>query len=329
MALVKSKLEPQLDNVDFDDQHPSQGDSRRELLTGLVMSQKCINPKYFYDERGSELFDQITQLPEYYPSRTEAGILTQYSDEIAVFCQRDCVLIEPGSGSSEKVRLILNALKPRAYVPLDISSKFLFRSAVKLGEQYPWLNIHAICADFSHDWTLPNHVPKGRRVVFYPGSTIGNLEPEAAVAFLSRLRRWVDVDGGLLIGVDLHKPEPILHAAYNDGAGITAAFNLNLLNHVNRLLDASFDLDNFSHRAFYNSEKQRIEMHLVSEMQQQVACDGVEINFSSGETIHTESSYKYTLDSFSDLADRAGFVIKKTWIDEKQLFSVHYLEVQS
>ena len=326
MRLVNTKLKTQLNNVDFDNQHPATGDSRRELLAGLAMTQKSINPKFFYDELGSELFDQITQLPEYYPSRTESAILKKYSQDIARYCGKDCVLIEPGSGSSEKVRLLLHSLKPAAYVPLDISSQFLYRSALKLGEQYPWLNIHAICADFSHDWTLPSQVPNGKKVVFYPGSTIGNLEPKMAIAFLSRIKRWIDTGGGMLIGVDLHKSEDILNSAYNDSAGVTAAFNLNLLTHINHLLDTGFELDQFNHKAYYNSQKRRIEMHLESKIDQSITCNESEITFTQGETIHTENSYKYTIEGFSALVEQAGLSVQQSWTDDRCLFSVHYLK---
>lgn len=319
-------VEPKLSNVAFDNQHPSRGDSRRELLQGLAQAQKLINPKYFYDSTGSELFDQITQLPEYYPSRTEMGIFRHFSAEIAAHCGEGCVLIEPGSGNSEKVRLLLDALRPSAYVPLDISAEFLYRSAVTLGREFPWLAVHAVCADFIHNWKEPSALPEGKRVVFYPGSTIGNFEPEEAQGFLSRMRGWMNTDGGALIGVDLHKSEQVLKAAYNDEQGVTAAFNLNVLDHINPLLGAEFDAEQFSHRAFYNTDKRRIEMHLVSDTAQTVCCDEDTISFKKGETIHTENSYKYTVESFCELAQRAGLVVRKSWLDEDELFSVHYLE---
>lgn len=316
----------QLQNVKFDNQYSQQGDSREELLEGLKRTPKTIDPKFFYDAKGSALFDQITQLPEYYPTRTEITILQQYSNEIANYCGRQCVLIEPGSGSSEKVRLLLDTLRPKVYVPLDISADFLYESALRLGLEFPWLQIHAICADFANDLTLTAKLPPGKRVVFYPGSTIGNMEPREASLFLSRLRNWIDVDGGALIGVDLHKSTQCLNAAYNDSKGITADFNLNVLDHINPLLEAQFDRNNFSHRAFYNTEKQRIEMHLVSKQNQRIHCNGSVINFAKGETIHTENSYKYTLEGFSRIAADAGMLVRQSWLDDEQLFSVHYLE---
>jgi dimethylhistidine N-methyltransferase len=316
----------QFNNVTFDDQHPCQSDSQKELLHGLVQVPKTISPKYFYDAKGSELFDQITRLPEYYPSRTEMGILSRYSKQIAAHCGANCVLIEPGSGSSEKVRLLLEAIKPCAYVPLDISGDFLFQSALKLGREFPWLRVHAVCADFGHNWELSKTLPDGKRIIFYPGSTIGNLEPADAISFLGSLRGWIGHDGGMLIGVDLHKSESVLNAAYNDAAGVTAAFNLNVLNHINPLLGANFDSEKFAHCAFYNNSKQRIEMHLKSKHAHTVQCNGNTLSFKQGESIHTENSYKYTLESFATLAAQAGLTVEKTWLDDEQLFSVHYLQ---
>jgi dimethylhistidine N-methyltransferase len=317
----------QLDNVFFEDQQPIAGDSRAELLAGLLKEQKQVNPKYFYDHQGSELFEQITRLEEYYPTRTEISILTQNAEEIAAFCGRDCVLIEPGSGSSEKARLLLDSLKPAAYVPVDISADFLHQSALRLGREFPGLNIHAICADFADPWQTRTQLPSGRRVIFYPGSTIGNMEPIHATKFLANLRQWIGNDGGVLIGVDLQKPEGLLNTAYNDSQGITARFNLNILNSLNKLLDANFNRDGFSHHAFYNSDQHRIEMHLVSNNKQSVQVNGTTIAFDRGETLHTENSYKYSLESFAALSNAAGFELEKNWVDEKQLFSVHYLSV--
>jgi dimethylhistidine N-methyltransferase len=279
-----------LENVIFEDQHPAAGDSRAELLAGLNQSQKKINPKFFYDARGSELFEQITQLQEYYPTRSERSILATNATEIAQYCGDDCVLIEPGSGSSEKVRLLLEAMRPAVYMPLDISSEFLCQSAIKLGREFPWLRIHAICADFSDQWQERTELPAGRRVVFYPGSTIGNLEPQRAHQFLSGLCHLVGDDGGVLIGVDLHKSEQLLTAAYNDEQGVTAEFNLNVLNSVNKLTDAEFRHEDFSHHAFYNEDLRRIEMHLVSKASKTVKINGSSIDFQKGETLHTENS---------------------------------------
>jgi dimethylhistidine N-methyltransferase len=318
---------PQVDNVFFEDQQPAAGDSRAELLDGLLQENKQVNPKYFYDHQGSELFEKITQVEEYYPTRTEVSILSHYAEEIAAYCGRDCVLIEPGSGSSEKVRLLLDTIKPAAYLPLDISAEFLYESALKLGREFPWLNIHAICADFADQWQTRTQLPSGRRVIFYPGSTIGNMEPVQATKFLANLRQWIGTDGGVLVGVDLQKPEHLLNAAYNDSQGVTAKFNLNILNSLNKIVDANFNHQDFSHHAFYNSDQQRIEMHLVSNNKQSVHVNGSTIIFDEGETLHTENSYKYSLESFTSLSNDAGFALEKSWVDEKQLFSVHYLSV--
>lgn len=327
--MTKSAMKPvsldNLPNVSFDDQHPGLGDASRELLLGLSQQQKTVNPKFFYDERGSRLFDQITRLPEYYPTRSELAILQQYREQIAQYCGAGCVIIEPGSGSSEKVRLLLDALKPAAYVPLDISADFLQQAAMRLGGEFADTQIHAICADFAHNWSLPGDLPEGKRVVFYPGSTIGNLEPQDALGFLKRMRQWVADDGGLLIGVDLHKSPERLNAAYNDAAGITADFNLNLLANLNTILDSDFRAQQFAHRAFYDEDQQRIEMHLVSLQDQQVRCQGRCFEFQQGETIHTECSYKYTVAGFTEMAAAAGFALQRSWFDDDQLFSVHYL----
>jgi len=236
------------------------------------------------------------------------------------------VLVEPGSGNCEKVRSLLDAVAPKVFVPMDISSSFLREAAQKLGQDFPWLQVHAVCADFNTHWNDMPELPVGRRIIFYPGSTIGNLEPEAACAFLKHMGEWMGTDGGAIIGVDLHKASDRLDAAYNDAQGITAAFNRNILSHVNRLLDAEFDPELFAHRASYDNEKRRIEMHLVSEKDQAVRCNGSVLEFHGGETIHTEYSYKYSIDDFANLAQRAGLKLAQSWVDEDKLFSVHYLQ---
>jgi dimethylhistidine N-methyltransferase len=312
-------------NVNFHDAHPAPGDSRSELLRGLQRMQKAVDPKWFYDAAGSELFERITRLPEYYPTRTEIGILTGNRAAISRRCGQGCVFIEPGSGNCEKVRLLLDELRPAAYVPLDISADFLRGAATQLGQEYPWLTVRAVCADFNAGWSYLDDLPAGKRVVFYPGSTIGNLEPAAAAAFLRRVRRVIGDDGGLLIGVDLHKSSRRLNAAYNDASGVTARFNLNVLNRLNEVLDAEFDQDLFRHRAFYNTEQQRIEMHLVSERAHAVRCNGSLVEFERGESIHTENSYKYTVEGFAELAASAGLALEESWFDAERLFSVHYL----
>ncbi len=324
-ALASDDL--QLDNVVFSNLHPPASDKRKEILSGLQQEQKCIDSKYFYDTRGSELFEQITDLPEYYPTRTERQILKSDAKAMAECCGQNCVLIEPGSGSSEKVRLFLDELKPAAYVPLDISADFLKRSAIQLAEEYPWLKIHAVCTDFANQEKEPEWLPAGKRVVFYPGSTLGNMRPVEASGFLRGLGQWLNQDGGVLIGIDMHKSTRILEAAYNDKQGVTALFNLNILSNINVLMNADFDINRFSHNAFYNEQAYRIEMHLVSKVDQVVKLGDTKITFTRGETIHTENSYKYTKESFQEIVRNAGFSIRSSWLDERQLFSVHYLEL--
>ncbi|EED32351.1 probable methyltransferase [gamma proteobacterium NOR5-3] len=314
-----------ISRVSFRDEHPDLGDGRAEILAGLALPQKRVNPKWFYDQRGSELFDQITRLPEYYPTRTETAIINENRAAIAANCGDDSVFIEPGSGSSEKVRILLDAVRPAVYVPVDISADFLQQSARTLGDEYPWLDIFAVCADFNAGWDFLDELPSSRRVVFYPGSTIGNLDPAMAQTFLRTIATLVGKDGGVLIGVDTHKSTSRLEAAYNDKDGVTARFNLNVLRRMNTLLDADFDETVFSHRAFYNEDLRRIEMHLVSDVAQQVDCAGTTLDFKAGETIHTECSYKYSLEDFAALAASAGLEIVESWLDDEALFSVHYL----
>jgi len=325
-AIAPDDLQP--DNVVFSDLHPRVGSRRQEIVSGLQEQQKNIDPKYFYDTRGSELFEQITELPEYYPTRTERQILKRDAQAMAECCGQNCVLIEPGSGSSEKVRLLLDSLKPAAYVPMDISADFLKQSAIQLAEEYPWLNVQAFCTDFANQEKEPEGLPEGKRVIFYPGSTLGNMKPLDAIGFLKNLGQWLKRDGGVLIGVDMHKSSRILEAAYNDEQGVTALFNLNVLSNINNIAGANFDIDRFSHNAFYNEEECRIEMHLVSKVDQVVELGDTKLKFAQGETIHTENSYKFTPESFQEIASRAGLAIRSSWSDVQQLFSVHYLELE-
>lgn len=306
--------------------HPCElQDVLTELLSGLRRHPRRIHPKYFYDERGAALFDRITALPEYYPTRCEREILVRYRHVIAEYIGADSVLIEPGSGSSEKVALLLDALRPQLYVPLDISGEHMLVASRRLIGHFPWLQCCAVVADYSTDFELPPVLPAGRRVVFYPGSSIGNFDPPAAVDFLRRLYDLVGVGGGLLIGVDLQKDADILHRAYNDSSGVTAAFNRNALHHINRLVGSDFDPGAFEHVAFYDPQQKRVEMHLESRCDQRVDFGGQPLQFAAGERIHTENSYKYTRRSFAALAARAGFRLEQTWYDRGELFSVHYL----
>ncbi len=311
--------------IDFYDDHPPVADIRAEVLEGLSKRPKQIAPKYFYDQRGSQLFDAITELPEYYPTRTELDILETNGQDIAASLGSDCMLMELGSGSSRKIRVLLNALRPTAYVPLDISRDHLLDAAHALARDYPHLEVHAACTDYSNEFELPDLSRYRRRVAFFPGSSIGNFEPEEAGDLLARVGRHLGAGGKLLIGVDLKKDNAILHAAYNDAQQLTAAFNLNLLERFNRELDADFRPHRFEHQAFFNQQAGRIEMHLVSRMDQQVNVAGRSISFAAGESLHTENSYKYTIAEFQQLAKQSGFVPEQVWTDAQQLFSVHCL----
>lgn len=314
--------------VRFTDYHPAPADFFAEVMQGLQQNPKAIAPKFFYDTRGSHLFDAICETHEYYPTRTEMQILTDHAEEIAAIIGEKCLVIEPGSGSSTKVRLLLDDLKPHTYMPMDISRQHLLQSAQSLADEYPWLEIHAACADFTTRLVLPVHPNTDNKVAFFPGSSIGNFEPAAAQAFLTHLGETVGTGGGLLIGVDLKKDPRLLNAAYNDCDGVTAAFNLNLLTRINRELNADFDPDSFAHLAFYNQQLGRIEMHLVSRKKQKVDMANETFHFQAGESIHTECSYKYTISEFQTLAALAGFKPIKIWTDADALFSVHYFEYQ-
>lgn len=310
----------------FHDRHPAQADFRAEVLAGLRQPRKAIAPKFFYDRRGSQLFDAICELPEYYPTRTELGILERVAEEIATLCGEASILVELGSGSSQKVRLLLDSLRPAAYLPLDISREHLWESARTLSADYPWLAVHAVCLDFSQPFTLPELPGGRRRIAFFPGSSIGNFNPQEATRFLRQVRHAVGDDGALLIGVDLKKDPAVLHRAYNDASGVTAAFNLNLLERINRELDGNFDLDRFRHEAYYDPGHGRIEMHLVSLCRQSVQIDGEAVEFELLERMHTENSYKYRVEEFASLAGAAGFRHRRTWTDAHEHFSVQFYE---
>lgn len=309
----------------FYDTHTTSDSFRFDVLDGLASKPKRIPPKYFYDERGSQLFDAICELAEYYPTRTEQGILSAHAAEIADNIGKECLFIELGSGSSQKVRLLLDALRPCAYMPLDISKDHLLRAAQAVADDYPWLAVHAACCDFSRTFELPYCPPGVQRVAFFPGSSLGNFEPLDALVLLRRIAKMVGPKGGLLIGLDLKKDPNILHAAYNDAQGVTAQFNLNLLARINRELHANFQLHQFEHRAFYNDVLGRVEMHLVSACHQQVTVGRYRFFFKEGESVHTENSYKYQSCEFQNLANRAGFNAVALWTDPQELFSVHYL----
>jgi dimethylhistidine N-methyltransferase len=302
-----------------------------DVMAGLMAEPKRLPPKYFYDQRGSRLFEQITQLPEYYPTRAEIAILQANGPEIAKLVPADAAMVEFGAGSAAKARILLRAAsrastaQVSAYVPVDISGEFLSNEVERLREEMPRLAVLPVAADFTRPFELPADLGAKPRVGFFPGSTIGNFEPHEAHAFLRHAATLFGRGALLIIGVDLVKDPAILNAAYNDAAGVTAAFNLNLLERINRELDGEFMLEKFCHRAFYNREKQRVEMHLVSLARQKVRVMGKLIDFRRGETIHTENSYKYTVELFRSHARSAGWTPAAFWLDEQKYFSVHVL----
>jgi dimethylhistidine N-methyltransferase len=305
---------------------PQEGDFAAALAAGLSRSPKEIACKFFYDEQGSHLFDAICALPEYYQTRTELALLARHAGEIAALVGAHAEIVEFGAGALTKVRILLDALAaPAAYTPLDISGDYLGTVARTLAADYPALTLRPIVADFTQPLAIPVLTGNPRRAGFFPGGTIGNFRPEAAAGLLRRMHASLN-GGGLLIGVDLVKDPRRLHAAYNDGAGVTAAFNKNLLARANRELDAGFDLDGFAHYAPYNAAQHRIEMYLVSLKRQSVEVGGRRFDFAQGEAIHTEDSHKYTIEAFRELAARAGFEPRAVWTDEERLFSLHWLE---
>jgi dimethylhistidine N-methyltransferase len=307
---------------------PEQNTFREEVLQGLQDARKELPSKYFYDDAGSRLFEDICELDEYYLTRTELQIMQEQMPEMVSLLGPQCLLIEYGSGSSTKTRTLLDALQaPAGYVPIDIAKEQLMRSVTALATAYPTLDVLPVCADYTSDFTLPAPTkPVSRRVAYFPGSSIGNFDREPAQRFLQQVAQ-VCQGGGLLIGVDLKKDFNILHRAYNDAKGVTARFNLHLLERINQELDANFRLDRFGHYAFYNPGQSRVEMHLVSLTNQTARVGDVEISFKLGESIWTESSYKYTLDEFAHVAAAAGFRVERVWTDVQQLFSIQYLTV--
>lgn len=312
--------------IKFYDAHPGTDDLRHEVVSGLASSPKAIPPKFFYDQRGSELFDAICELPEYYQTRTEMNILRNCVADLVDHIGPDCLLVELGSGASKKVRLLLEQLRPSSYMGVDISKEFLLSSTQALASDYPWLDVHAACVDFSHTLDIPHCETFDHKVAFFPGSSIGNFDPDDAIDLLRRIAEMMGTNGHLLIGVDLKKHISILNSAYNDAAGITAEFNLNLLTRIHDELDSDIDPDAFNHHAFYNPARGRIEMHLVSTYAQRIRIEDHLFEFDTGETIHTENSYKYTIEEFGELAAAAGFHQQQVWTDESSLFSVQLLK---
>ncbi|MES9991963.1 MAG: L-histidine N(alpha)-methyltransferase [Candidatus Thiodiazotropha sp.] len=316
-----------MENVTFHDHKPRALSLYDAVVTGLSRADKSIPPKFFYDQRGSELFDKICEQPEYYLPTVECRMLAELAEEIARLSGKGRILIEPGAGSASKVRLLLDALRPSAFVPMDISFDYLKSSARDLAIEYPWLPIHAACVDFTHSLPVPKEVPEGPRLLFFPGSSLGNFTPEDAADFLRLAHRTLGDQGMMLIGVDTKKNAGVLHAAYNDAAGLTADFNLNLLQRMQQELNADIDPDVFKHLAFYNSDEGRIEMHLVSTREQTLRLNGHHFEFKEGETLHTENSYKYSPPEFIGLARENGFAEVKHWVDEDGLFAVYLLAV--
>ncbi|HLG45870.1 MAG TPA: L-histidine N(alpha)-methyltransferase [Reyranella sp.] len=313
--VVSLKVEETADREEF----------RRAVLDGLSARPRAIPAKFLYDARGSALFDEICELPEYYLTRTETEILKRHATEIGRRAGPGCALIEFGSGSSVKSRLLIEALPKLAlYAPIDISREHLDATATQLRRDYPWLMVEPVCADFMGP--VPPIASKGRRLGFFPGSTIGNLTPEEATAFLRNVRTLVGDDGALVLGVDLKKDPQRLHDAYNDSTGVTAAFTLNLLRRMNRELQATFDLSAFAHEALYDGAEGRIEIYVRSLERQTVTVAGQRFDFAAGERVHTEYSYKYDIADVAGLAAAGGFRLAETWTDPERLFAVAYLE---
>ena len=311
----------------FHDLAPGEDSFRDAVLAGLSAKPKSLPCKFFYDQRGSALFEAICEVPEYYLTRTELGILETYAGVIAERIGPNCRLVELGSGASVKVRLLLKALdQPLAYVPVDISRGFLKEAAAAIATDFPDVEVVAVCADYTRPFALPKITgPAGKTVGFFPGSTIGNFEPEAVVAFLSHVGQLLGPGAEMLIGADVKKDKAILDAAYNDAAGLNAAFNLNLLHRIAKELDSDIAIDDFAHVAFYNPDEGRVELYIKSLKDQQAVIAGRRFSFTAGEMIHTENSYKYAIPQFHALAVRAGFRALDTWTDPEGKFAVYYL----
>ncbi len=300
-----------------------------DALAGMRQSQKTVPAKYFYDQRGCDLFDQICELEEYYPTRTELSVIRQNAADIAGCIGPDAMLIEYGSGSSVKTRLVLDALEnPAAYAPVEIARDHLMQTAESLDAAYPEVEILPVCADFTGYFELPEaRCSPARKIAYFPGSTIGNLETEEACTLLKNMAFVAGDDGGLVLGFDLQKDTSVIESAYNDTAGVTAAFNLNLLHRMNAELDADFDIAKFDHKAFYNKEMHRIEMHVVSLENQQFSIGGETFRMARGETILTEYSHKYSLEGMTSMAADCGMKLEKSWTDPQHYFAVAYFSV--
>jgi dimethylhistidine N-methyltransferase len=316
-------------SLTFVDLHPASDCFLDDVIAGLARTPKSLSPKYFYDDRGSALFEAICELTEYYPTRTELALMREHVAAMAASLGADCLLIEFGSGAGVKTEVLLQAMQPAAYVAVDISAAALRAAAARHVARFPGVPAIAVCADYMQPLEIPGLSAWGasRRVIYFPGSTIGNLTPDEALAFLRDARRLAGAGGAMLVGVDLKKDPAVLHAAYNDAQGVTADFNLNVLRRINRELGADFDLAQFRHVAFYDAGAGRIEMHLESLCAQTVTVAARAFAFAAGERLHTENSCKYAVEEFRELAQAAGFRARQVWSDRQQYFAVHLLEV--
>lgn len=313
---------------EYFDLKPPAADMRAEVLAGLTRAPRSLPPKYFYDEAGSKLFEQITGLPEYYLTRTEMALFDAHLADLAAALGSGRCVVEYGSGSTVKIRKLLEGIRPSAYVPVDISGDHLRDQARALHADFPWLDVYPTCVDFTAPFALPAPVTGLPTVGFFPGSSIGNFEPAAAQAFLGNVHETLGRDGRLLIGVDRKKPAALLEAAYNDSRGVTAAFNRNVLAHINERLGADFDPQAFAHRAHYAEEPGCVQMFLESRVDQTVHIGDVSLEFRAGERIHTENSFKYHPDEFEALAARSGFATETWWTDDGDLFALYLLRAR-
>lgn len=313
----------------FVDLQPKKEDFHEAVLRGLSLPQKFISPKFFYDEKGSKIFDKVCEAPEYYVTRTEIAILNDIKKEIYSVVEPGSVVVEYGCGSSIKIKALLSALPdPSHYIAIDISKSHLIATAKEIASDYLNISVGAICADFLEpiDWPEKASLKSSKRLAFFPGSTIGNQIPSEAGQFMKYVRHMVGDEGFFLVGVDLKKDIKILDRAYNDAAGLTADFNCNLLHRMKNELDAELNISNFSHNAFYNEVLGRVEMHLVSDIQQMIRIDDVDFSFEKGESIHTENSYKYSKKEFAELAKKSGFGLLKSWSDVENFFCIYLMK---
>ena len=327
LSCLRPMVEHQNGQFVFFDYEPDGVDMATEVIEGLTSSPKFISPKYFYDQRGSELFEAITKLDDYYLMRTELELFSEHFSELAALLRDNLCVIEYGSGSSLKIRKLLEALAPVAYVPIDISQEHLLDNARALHQDFPWLDIYPVCADFAQPLALPKVTAGLNKLGFFPGSSVSNFEPAAACAFLKTVSAELRPGGSLLIGVDRKKPADILNRAYNDSEGVTAEFNRNVLLHVNKRLDATFDVKQFRHEARYNDLDGCIQMFLRSAVEQIVEVNGQFVKFAEDEELLTENSYKFHPEEFLALATEAGFAVVRQWTDKRNWYSLFLLEV--